>query len=225
MILRNLDEQENLSIRVSSAAPETLGARPSLFGGFFLQALKQRHETPAPPNGVWMIAAGSGYKQRLTSAGVDINPHSSDQRSCSGLLLVSLIALLVAIAGGLAVQRRVTLPLSALEEQVDRMGSVKTLSDLDESGPREIAALSHALNRMTRRIQQTEADKAIMLAGVSHDLRSPLTKLRLSLAMLDDADTELLGTETGRSDREHAGTISRIRTRVRRGTVASCFGR
>ncbi|MEZ5792595.1 MAG: histidine kinase dimerization/phospho-acceptor domain-containing protein [Nitratireductor sp.] len=78
---------------------------------------------------------------------------------------------------------------------------MKTLSDLDESGPREIAALSHALNRMTRRIQQTEADKAIMLAGVSHDLRSLLTKLRLSLAMLDDADTELLGTAQKQVDR------------------------
>ena len=202
MILRNLDEQENLSIRVSSAAPEMPGVRPSLFGGFFLQALKQRHESAGATE--WRLDDRGWFwiQTKIDEAPVWISIRTrriSDP--LSGLLLVSSIALLAAIAGGIAVQRRVTLPLSALEEQVDRMESVKTLSDLDESGPREIAALSHALNRMTRRIQQTEADKAIMLAGVSHDLRSPLTKLRLSLAMLDDADTELLGTAQKQVDR------------------------
>ena len=45
---------------------------------------------------------------------------------------------------------------------------------------------------MSERLQAAEADRALMLAGVSHDLRTPLTKLRLTLAMLEESDAELV---------------------------------
>lgn len=56
---------------------------------------------------------------------------------------------------------------------------------LDEHGPTELAALANALNRLANDLQQLEADRAEVLAGISHDLRTPLSRLRLSIEMLD----------------------------------------
>lgn len=63
---------------------------------------------------------------------------------------------------------------------------------LDEHGPTELAALAHALNRLANDLRQLENDRAEVLAGISHDLRTPLSRLRLSIEMLDgSADASL----------------------------------
>jgi two-component system osmolarity sensor histidine kinase EnvZ len=59
----------------------------------------------------------------------------------------------------------------------------ETPAPLPTDGPVEIAAVSSAFNQMTHTLQQAEATRALMLAGISHDIRTPLTKLRLSMAM------------------------------------------
>jgi two-component system osmolarity sensor histidine kinase EnvZ len=79
-----------------------------------------------------------------------------------------------------------------LEDGIDHVESGTNLHKFDEDGPREIAAIARALNQMSETMQMAEMDRAVMLAGVSHDLRTPLTKLRLSLTMLHGADPDLL---------------------------------
>ena len=63
------------------------------------------------------------------------------------------------------------------------MSAGKTPAPLPTDGPTEIAAVSRAFNQMTQTLQEAEATRALMLAGISHDIRTPLTKLRLSMAM------------------------------------------
>jgi len=110
----------------------------------------------------------------------------------AGLALACGIALLTAFAGGVTLQRRIARPLKRVEDAVSRLGDPTDPFAMDVEGPREIAAVSRALADMSARLQAAEADRALMLAGVSHDLRTPLTKLRLALAMLKDADAELV---------------------------------
>lgn len=202
MILQILNEQKHLSVKVSSTPPQNMDIAPSLYGRFFLQALKQR-----PGDFVireWRLDDQDRFWMRLPK---DDPPIWVSIRTRSiadpirGLFGVSAIALLAAFVGGIALQRRVGRPLTLLEQQVDGLDNVKNIPVLEESGPREIAAVSRALNRMMQRIRQAEADRTIMLAGVSHDLRTPLTKLRLSLAMLDDDDPELVRGATRQVDR------------------------
>jgi len=59
---------------------------------------------------------------------------------------------------------------------------------LPERGPAEIREMNIAFNRMVRDIQQAEADREIMLAGISHDLRTPLARMRLEIEMSQVSD-------------------------------------
>jgi two-component system osmolarity sensor histidine kinase EnvZ len=56
-----------------------------------------------------------------------------------------------------------------------------------ERGPRELRQLTHGFNQMVREVEQTESDRAVMLAGVAHDLKTPLARLRLRAEMMDEA--------------------------------------
>lgn len=107
------------------------------------------------------------------------------------LLVACLIAFIVAVAGGVLLLRRLDRPLRALAGQVEsyRPGSAPTPIAID--GPREIAAVAHAFNDMGERIATHEQERALMLAGVSHDLRTPLARLRLAIEMMPGEDVAL----------------------------------
>lgn len=122
----------------------------------------------------------------------------------ASLMLASFVAFVIAIACGLALQRRIDRPLRQLAQSVDGYRADGTQPQLDVSGPEEVAAVAGALNRMTARIAGQEAERALMLAGVSHDLRTPLTRLRLSLEMLRGQDEELEDTALRQVDRIEA---------------------
>ena len=96
------------------------------------------------------------------------------------------------LLGALWIARRINRPLGALAGAALRLGRGETPQALPETGPTEIAALSQAFNRMAHDVQRLTAERTLLLAGVSHDLRTPLSRLRLALEMLgDDADVTL----------------------------------
>ncbi len=94
-------------------------------------------------------------------------------------LLVMLIIVLLAV-------RWVTRPLKILAAAADALGEDMDRPPLAESGPTEVARASRAFNRMQRRLQENLADRLRLLAAVSHDLKTPLTRLRLRAELLDD---------------------------------------
>ena len=98
----------------------------------------------------------------------------------------SLVSLALALAGGLALMLRVNRPLRALTNAARDIGEGKRPAALPEKGPSEIRTLSHAFNRMTDALKQQEVNRAVLLAGVSHDLRTPLSRLQLALEMSRD---------------------------------------
>ena len=83
----------------------------------------------------------------------------------------------------LPIQLHLNGPLHELTQAARRVSAGDMPAPLPTDGPAEIAAVGSAFNQMTHALQEAEATRALMLAGISHDIRTPLTKLRLSMAM------------------------------------------
>ncbi|NOY16825.1 MAG: HAMP domain-containing protein [Gammaproteobacteria bacterium] len=93
------------------------------------------------------------------------------------VLLVSLIAVRVA-----------TRPLTLLAKQADKLGSDINQPPMVETGSTEMRHASHAFNTMQCRLQRFIEDRSRLLTAISHDLKTPITRMRLRTEMLDDTE-------------------------------------
>jgi two-component system osmolarity sensor histidine kinase EnvZ len=149
-----------------------------------------------------------------------------DDMDFSPLIFALVVVGLFSVAGAWIFVRQLNKPLRALQhaaQQVARGGFPKPLQ---KEGSTEIQAVTEAFNRMSQGIKQLEDDRALMMAGISHDLRTPLTRIRLSAEMLPaDADWVRDGINTDiddmnaiidqfidyvRQDREETYTIENV---------------
>ncbi|QCI65996.1 ATP-binding protein [Phreatobacter stygius] len=82
--------------------------------------------------------------------------------------------------------KALTRPLNEIAEAARRYSADDIAVALPERGPREVRQLAHAMNQMQARISKFVAERTRMLAAVSHDLRTPITRLRLRAEFMDD---------------------------------------
>lgn len=94
-----------------------------------------------------------------------------------------LLALALALAVAGFIVSRINRPLRALGRAALRVGRGQTPDPLPETGADELKRLAAAFNHMARDLARHEQDRAEVLAGISHDLRTPLTRLRLEAEM------------------------------------------
>lgn len=103
------------------------------------------------------------------------------------LLLILLVLLVsVAVLAALAV-RALTRPLAVLADAAGELGRDIRRPPLDEAGPLEVQRAARAFNTMQERLIRYIEDRDRILAAVSHDLKTPITRLRLRTELLDDA--------------------------------------
>ncbi|MDG6094488.1 HAMP domain-containing protein [Acetobacter sp. AN02] len=131
--------------------------------------------------GILSLSDGSSLHFTLSNV---LRPHLVT-RGATNALVVTLAVLIVAIM----LIRALTLPLRALAEVADKVGS-GTWVPLSETGPREVRRLAQALNSMQERIRHLIEDRTEALAAVSHDLRTPLARLRLRAGFLQDREAQ-----------------------------------
>ncbi|MBX9800735.1 MAG: HAMP domain-containing protein [Burkholderiaceae bacterium] len=107
----------------------------------------------------------------------------------SGWLPVVLLLQLVLLAGvtWLGV-RLATRPLVQLANAADTLGPDLRASTLPEDGPLEVARAAKAFNAMQGRISHYMAERMQILAAISHDLQTPITRMRMRADMLDDSE-------------------------------------
>ena len=182
-----LIDEYQLTVSVADEPlPETTSLLPFL--QFLEQALARRIGQPATirahvENGVWYCTdipmGGRTIRVSFPRARIGARPPAA--------------ALLVIAAGGIVILlttlllvRRLTRPLAGLCEATSRIGRGESPQPLPESGPRELATLTHRFNRMAGEIAELLANRTTLLAGISHDLRSPITRMQLALEMLPD---------------------------------------
>lgn len=96
------------------------------------------------------------------------------------------LSLIIVIAVVLFAVRQATKPLQMLAQAADQLGQNLNVAPLDETGPSEMRSAAQAFNQMQLRIRKLIDERAHALAAVSHDLRTPLTRLRLRAELVDD---------------------------------------
>ena len=101
------------------------------------------------------------------------------------LVWVSLVFGL-ALLGAYFIARQVAYPLQQLAQAAQQVGQGATLQPLPEQGAHEIVAVTRAFNQMSADLTANERERALVLAGISHDLRTPLTRVRLAAEFIDE---------------------------------------
>jgi len=101
-------------------------------------------------------------------------------------MVLTAIAILLVV--GLTV-RRITRPLKALSNAAEKLGRGEAMPRLAETGPAELQRTTAAFNAMQERLTRFVRDRTTMLAAISHDLRTPLTSLRLHAELVEDGET------------------------------------
>lgn len=91
---------------------------------------------------------------------------------------------------------RILRPIRALERAAERFSRGEYTGPLPVTGPREARELTTVFNTMAERQQRFTQDRTRMLAAISHDLRTPITSLRLRAEMIDDAELRSAMTRT-----------------------------
>jgi two-component system osmolarity sensor histidine kinase EnvZ len=94
-----------------------------------------------------------------------------------------LALLALALAGAWLIASNLARPLAALTGAAERIGRGEPHQPIAGEGPRELRTLAGAFNRMARDLASMERERAMVLAGISHDLRTPLSRMRLALEM------------------------------------------
>jgi signal transduction histidine kinase len=135
---------------------------------------------PMPVGLAWSVALGGG--EWLNGQLAALPPRSWGPRTLTALALMMLAVSAVSI---LAV-RRLTRPLGDLAQAADALGRGEVPPPLNPTGPGELRRTIAAFNTMQERLHRFVADRTRMLAAISHDLRTPLTSLRLRAEFIKD---------------------------------------
>jgi len=125
---------------------------------------------------------------------VAISPERFERVTGVQWLWWSVAALLLSIFGAAFITARVNYPLKRLANAARAIGAGGDPPMLPEHGASEVAQANHSFNQMVRDLRQLDDDRAVMLAGISHDLRTPLTRLRLEteLSPADEATRDAM---------------------------------
>ena len=98
-------------------------------------------------------------------------------------LLWGLLAVALALAVAWIIASRISRPLKAMAKSAETVGRGQKPAPLPEDGAEELSRLAVAFNTMAADLERHEKDRSEVLAGISHDLRTPLTRLRLEAEM------------------------------------------
>lgn len=107
------------------------------------------------------------------------------------LVFFMVVIGLLSVMGGWFFVHQLNRPLKSLEIAAENVGRGDFPEPLVERGTSEIMAVTQAFNHMSKGIKQLEDDRNLLMAGISHDLRTPLTRIRLASEMMQEQDAFL----------------------------------
>lgn len=182
--LSHLDQVGRLTVQ-RAAPPAEAATSPLSLVGQFVRALRANLSPdiefrwagdPVPRVWVSMVVGGERYWFTLPAGTMP-----RDRPIAAGLIL-SLAMILLALLVAVVIQRHINRPLREFGEAARKLGRGQP-ERLPDYQALELDAVARQFNEMADNLHAMEATRIEMLAGISHDIRTPLTKLRLALAM------------------------------------------
>jgi two-component system osmolarity sensor histidine kinase EnvZ len=187
-LLRDLSREEGIEVHIGEAR-ERVAPLPDLPFYRLVEAEVKRQLGP----GTRLATSRDGVRGAWVSFRIDDDaywvfmPRSRLERADPLRYLGwGILVLVLALAGAYLIVSRINRPLRELARAADEIGRGRTPAPVAESGPAEIRTLARAFNRMGADLKRLDDERALLLAGVSHDLRTPLSRIRLGLEMMDD---------------------------------------
>lgn len=139
------------------------------------------------PDYYWVDIPMAGQKLRVGFAHDRIGTQQP-----YALIIIFAATLVIVLITSLVLARRMTRPLTKMADAARQLGRGGEPQPLPETGASELAALAQTFNQMAKDVHELLANRTTLLAGISHDLRTPLARLRLTAEMLPkDADPAL----------------------------------
>ena len=180
---------------------------------------------PRPNETGWAELDGRGHAVVfLLDAGAWLVASETDQhqRHRSGRFVFALVVLAVAIAiAAYPMSRRLTRRLETLGESVERLGKGELSARVAVTGRDEVSQLAISFNRCAERIESLVSNQRAMLAGASHELRSPLARIRLALDLMANPNSSVNPKDVARDIDELEELIDELLTASRLSTTAT----
>jgi len=200
-----IDAQPNVKLRLASPLDQTVGLEQDQYW----QALRESVTTELGANSPMAIELNGEpslwvqfpFEGQIYWMGVDID----QTYLTTGPEWVSWVAAaaLLSLIGAAVAVGYMNRPLARLSRAAQQLSRGQTPSPLPETGALEIRELNASFNRMVTELENAQNDRNLMLAGISHDLRTPLARMRLEIEMslMDDEQRRAIDQDLSQVDR------------------------
>jgi two-component system osmolarity sensor histidine kinase EnvZ len=131
-------------------------------------------------------------------------------RPLEGVFVILAVSAILVVISAALLARRVTAPLEQLTRAAEQVAKGGHPTPLPETGPLELASLARQFNQTSNQVRELLANRTVLLAGISHDLRTPLTRLRLALEMLPEDTKPDLQERMGKDLDEMNALITQV---------------
>ena len=183
--LDNNDNQRQIRVELSSIEPEEkINVRRGRLEKYREKRHKEHEWYRAPPKLLYLnisIELNNGKWLNMQSFAPKTQPWLAVRT-----LFFLLLSAVCVIAGVIFMVRRIVKPINQLADASHKLGLGEKTNPVAEKGPEDIREMIRAFNEMNERIQRFVADRTRMMAALSHDLRTPITSMRLRVEMMDD---------------------------------------
>lgn len=139
---------------------------------------------------------------------------STPPSKLQGLAAYLALVILGTLAVSLYAASKITRPMKMLESAIGLVGRDGTLPHIEETGPAEVRATAHALNELSSRLKTAIESRMRLVAAAGHDLRTPMTRMRLRAEFLPDEDRETWLKDLEELDRIADSAIRLVREEV-----------
>ena len=168
---------------------------------------------------IWANVPMGGYTMQI-----GLSPNRKDIQPLNVGLIIVIMGAAIVFGTSLLIVQRIARPLVRAAQLAETFRGGEQFVPLPESGPSELVTLARSFNTMAREISALLSNRTTLLAGISHDLRTPLARMRLALELLptrcrSEVDRTLRSQPEchGRTDRRCAA----LRARHQRGRAGS----